>query len=74
VFEAAGGQDALDTLRANRIDLIIVDLSMPGMTGLDLIRLVRAGFTLVRILVLSMHDGQQYALRALRAGREAART
>jgi DNA-binding NarL/FixJ family response regulator len=68
VLEAASGHEALDAMHRQRIDLIIVDLSMPGMTGFDLIRRVRAGFTVVRVLVLSMHHEQQYALRALRAG------
>ncbi len=49
-------------------DLIILDLSLPGSDGLDLIKCVRARYPAVRILVVSMHDERTYAERALRAG------
>jgi DNA-binding NarL/FixJ family response regulator len=68
VFEAASGHQALEAMYRQRIDLVILDLSMPGMTGFDLIRRVRAAFTVVRVLVLSMHHEHHYALRAYRAG------
>lgn len=68
VAEASGGFQALELMRARPVDLAIVDLSMPGMSGLDLIRRIRAEFPQVGILVLSMHAEEQYALRAFRAG------
>jgi DNA-binding NarL/FixJ family response regulator len=51
-------------------DLAIVDLSLPGANGIELIKNIRAEFPKVPILVLSMHDESLYALRALRAGAE----
>jgi DNA-binding NarL/FixJ family response regulator len=51
-------------------DLAIVDLSLPGANGIELIKNIRAEFSKLPILVLSMHDESLYALRALRAGAE----
>lgn len=62
------GFDALQLLAREKIDLAIVDLAMPGMGGLDLIKRVRAEFPEVAVLVLSMFAQEQYALRAFRAG------
>jgi DNA-binding NarL/FixJ family response regulator len=66
--EAVTGFEALDILRAHEIDLALVDLSMPGMNGLELVRRIKAEFSDVRVLVLSMHAEEQYALRAFKAG------
>lgn len=68
VTEAGTGYQALDCLRRQRFDLAIVDLSMPGMSGLDLIQRIRAEHPAVRVLVLSMHAEEQYAMRAFKAG------
>jgi DNA-binding NarL/FixJ family response regulator len=70
VAEASGGLQALDWLRGqpDRTQLAIVDLSMPGMSGFELIDRMKAEFARVRILVLSMHEEEQYALRAFQAG------
>ena len=48
--------------------MVIADLSMPGMSGLDLIRRIKDEFPRVGVLVLSMHTEEQYALRAFKAG------
>jgi DNA-binding NarL/FixJ family response regulator len=66
--EAETGFQALSLLRESEFDLALVDLSMPGMTGLDLIRRIKTEFSAVRVLVLSMHAEEQYALRAFKAG------
>jgi DNA-binding NarL/FixJ family response regulator len=68
VAEAAGGLQALEWLRRNAAELAIVDLSMPGMPGLELIRRLKGDFPRLRVLVLSMHAEEQYALRAFQAG------
>jgi DNA-binding NarL/FixJ family response regulator len=68
VAEASGGFQALELLRRQPIDLAIVDLSMPGMSGLDLIKRIRSEFPATGVLVLSMHAEEQYALRAFKAG------
>jgi DNA-binding NarL/FixJ family response regulator len=68
VAEASSGFGALEALRRERFDLAIVDLSMPGMNGLDLIARVRAEFGQLPLLVLTMHAEDAYALRAFKAG------
>lgn len=68
VNEASSGLQALEWLRREPTDLAIVDLSMPGMNGLELIRRMQSEFGKVARLVLSMHAEEQYALRAFKAG------
>jgi len=68
VGEASSGFQALEWLRREHADLVIVDLSMPGMSGLELIRRIRDEFGRVAVLVLSMHAEEQYAMRAFKAG------
>ena len=65
---AGSGFQALECLRRAPFRMAIVDLSMPGMSGLELIKRIRAEFPQVVVLVLSMHAEEQYALRAFRAG------
>jgi DNA-binding NarL/FixJ family response regulator len=66
--EAPGGDEALALVRANDYDVALIDLSMPGVSGLDLVKRLRAEKPRLRILVLSMHGEHQYAARALKAG------
>jgi len=68
--EAGNASEAMDVIRKLDPDLAIVDLSLPGANGIELIKNVRAEFPKLPILVLSMHDESLYALRALRAGAE----
>ncbi|HEY8708205.1 MAG TPA: response regulator transcription factor [Burkholderiaceae bacterium] len=68
ITEAGTGFQALECLRSRRFDLAIVDLSMPGMSGLDLIRRIKTDTPAAAVLVLSMHAEEQYALRAFKAG------
>jgi DNA-binding NarL/FixJ family response regulator len=68
VAEATSGFQALEWLRRHDATLAIVDLSMPGMSGLELIARLRKEFPRLRVLVLSMHAEEQYALRAFQAG------
>jgi DNA-binding NarL/FixJ family response regulator len=68
VAEATSGFQALEWLRRNQAALAIVDLSMPGMSGLELIARLKRDFPKLRVLVLSMHAEEQYALRAFQAG------
>ena len=68
VGEASSGFQAIEWLRREHADLVIVDLSMPGMSGLELIRRIRDEFGRVAMLVLSMHAEEQYAMRAFKAG------
>jgi len=66
--EAGNAAEAMDVIRKLNPDLAIVDLSLPGANGIELIKNIRTEFARLPILVLSMHDESLYALRAMRAG------
>ena len=66
--EAGSGDAALALVKANEFDVAVLDMSMPGLAGIDLIRRVLLEKPKLRVLVLSMHGEQQYAVRALKAG------
>jgi len=68
VGEAADGHQVMERVRALEFDLLLLDMSMPGRSGIELIKVVRAERPKLRILVLSMHEEHQYAVRAIRAG------
>lgn len=68
VGEAADGTEVMRVVREAEPDLLVLDLSMPGRSGLEVIKLVKAEKPRVRILVLSMHDEHQYAIRAIKSG------
>lgn len=66
--EAANADAAMKALREKEIDVAIVDLVLPGLSGIELIRNIQSEFDDLPVVVLSMHDEQFYAERALRAG------
>jgi two-component system invasion response regulator UvrY len=65
---AATGQEVLAQIRAGICDVVLLDLTMPGPHGIDLIRQIRVEQPELFVLVLSMHKEEQFALRALKAG------
>jgi DNA-binding NarL/FixJ family response regulator len=66
--EAVDGAQALETLRKGGFDLVLLDMTMPGVSGVNLISRIRAQDGAPPILVLSMHNELQIARRALAAG------
>lgn len=66
--EAENGAQVLERLREGGFDLLLLDMSMPGLSSEDLISRVHTRYTNLPILVLSMHNEAQIAQRALRAG------
>jgi DNA-binding NarL/FixJ family response regulator len=66
--EATNGFEALDRVRAGGFDILLLDLSMPGKSGIELIKQVKDESPKLRVLVLTMHEEDQYAVRAIRAG------
>jgi len=66
--EASDGPEAVSQVAALKPDALLLDLSMPGVSGFDLLKRLRSDHPRLPILVLSMHDEQQYAVRAIRAG------
>ncbi len=68
VGEAQNGHEVLQRVRELEFDVLLLDMSMPGKSGIELIKQVRAEKPKLRVLVLSMHQEQQYAVRAIKAG------
>jgi DNA-binding NarL/FixJ family response regulator len=68
VAEAGTGRETLEALRKLEIDVVVMDLSMPEMNGLEATALALAEKPHLRILVLSMHRAEEYVLEALRVG------
>ena len=66
--EARDGHEVLERVRNGDFDVLLLDMSMPGKSGMELIRLVKSERPKLRILVLSMHAENQYAVRAVKAG------
>ncbi len=68
VLEAGNGQDALALFRKEAIDIVLLDLNLAGIGGLELLRRMRKENDKARIIVFSMHSEPLYAARALRLG------
>jgi DNA-binding NarL/FixJ family response regulator len=66
--EAQDGQQVMKAVRELDFDVLLLDMSMPGKSGIELIKQVRAEKPKLRIMILSMHEERQYAIRAIRAG------
>jgi two-component system invasion response regulator UvrY len=66
--EATNGQEVLDKVRAETWDVVILDISMPDHSGLDILKQLRSERPKLPVLVLSIYSEDQYALRVLKAG------
>jgi len=66
--EASTADEVLPSLRVGDIDLVILDVSLGGRSGIDVLTNIRSEFPTLPVLMLSMHGEEQYALRCLRAG------
>ncbi len=68
VGEAADGQEALRKAKELRPDLVLMDISMPNMTGLEAVTLLRKRVPDSKIVILTMHDNREYIARIIRLG------
>jgi DNA-binding NarL/FixJ family response regulator len=66
--EAGNGQEALDKVWKNRYDVVLLDISMPGRSGLDILKQIKNDNPALHVLILSVFPEEQYAIRALKAG------
>jgi DNA-binding NarL/FixJ family response regulator len=66
--EAANGNAVLEKVRERDWSMVVLDISMPGRNGLELIKLIKAEKPKLPILIFSMHQEEQYAVRAIHAG------
>lgn len=66
--EASNGQEVMEKIWENDYDVLLLDISMPGRSGLDILKQLKSERPKIAVLVLSMYSEEQYAMRALRAG------
>jgi len=66
--EAGSGHEAIEKIRLDEFDVLLLDLAMPGITGLDTLTQIRKEKPRLPVLVLSVYPEEQYAVRALKAG------
>lgn len=66
--EASNGQEALEKARKGDFDIVVLDISMPGGNGLDILKLLKEEKPDLSVLVLSIYPEEEYAVRVLRAG------
>jgi two-component system nitrate/nitrite response regulator NarL len=68
VGEAIDGADALEVVAASKPDLLIVDIRMPNLTGIEVVEKLRDENNNVKIIMLSMHESEEYVLKSIKAG------
>jgi DNA-binding NarL/FixJ family response regulator len=68
IAEAENGREALGLVAQHRPDVVLMDITMPGLNGLEAVARIKQDFPRVRVIILSMHAGEEYVLRALRVG------
>ena len=68
IDEARNGQEAVGKVLKSEYDLVVLDLKMPGKSGLDVLKEIKQHRPKLPILILSMHPEEQFAIRAIRAG------
>jgi DNA-binding NarL/FixJ family response regulator len=68
VAEASSGEEAIELVASSRPDVVLMDIAMRGITGLEAAARMRERNPEVRVVILSMHSGEEYVLQALRAG------
>ena len=68
VAQAAGGIETIEKALATRPDVVVTDISMPGLGGIEVVRRLHEALPSTRVLVLTMHQEDEYVLQAVRAG------
>ena len=68
IAEAGNGREALDLIREHHPDVVLMDIGMPGMNGLEALGYVAKEFRGVKVVILSMHPNREYVLQAMKAG------
>ena len=68
IKEAGDGNEALTILKNNDFDVVLLDISLPGISGLEVLQLIKSKWKKINVLMLSMHPQEQYAIRAIKLG------
>jgi len=66
--EASDGREVLDLIKTHQPDVVLMDISMPGLNGLQALARITRDFPQVRVIILSMHHNDEYVWQALKAG------
>jgi DNA-binding NarL/FixJ family response regulator len=68
VDEAGNGKETLNKVNRKKYDLVLLDITLPGRSGIDVLKQIKLSKPRLPVLILSMHPEEQYAVRSLRAG------
>jgi DNA-binding NarL/FixJ family response regulator len=68
IGEAGDGREVLNLVKAHRPDVVLMDIAMPGLNGLEAAERMARDFPKVRVIMLSMHNNEEYVLRAIKSG------
>ncbi len=68
IDEASNGKEALEVIKKNKPHLLIVDIRMPEMNGIEVVREINKNYKDIKTLVLSMHDSEEYVVQSIQAG------
>jgi DNA-binding NarL/FixJ family response regulator len=66
--EASDGREVIDLIKAHQPDVVLMDISMPGLNGLQALAHITQDFPEVRVIILSMHHNDEYVMQALKSG------
>jgi DNA-binding NarL/FixJ family response regulator len=66
--EAGCGSEVLSLLAASQVGVLVLDINMPGRSGLDILREIKSNYPRLPVIILSVHSEDEYAMRCLRAG------
>jgi two-component system, NarL family, invasion response regulator UvrY len=68
VGEASNGQEAIDQVQVGAWDVVVLDITMPGQNGLEVLKVLKRQYPKLPVLMLSMHSGSHYVLGSLKSG------
>ncbi|MFZ4464376.1 MAG: response regulator transcription factor [Bacteroidales bacterium] len=71
IGEGSDGNELMELLKSNQPDVLILDISMPGLSGIELTKLIHNLYPEIRIMILSMHTNEEFVLNAIHAGAKA---
>ena len=66
--EASDGREVIDLIKAHQPDVVLMDISMPGLNGLQALARITRDYPKVRVIILSMHHNDEYVMQALKSG------